>query len=119
VRVDWELFDRVADVAGERPHQQEAAVLGIVLDPRHHVGAAEALRVLERRVGDQCAGLEIVETQHHRGGAEVHRQAVDRPGRARDLLAVDQDAIAGTGHGRVEREPGVPCRDVGAPGQDA
>jgi hypothetical protein len=28
-RIDRELLDGVADVAGQRPHQQEAAVLGV------------------------------------------------------------------------------------------
>ena len=34
---------------------------GVVMDPRHHVGAAEALRILERRIGHELAVLEIHE----------------------------------------------------------
>ena len=58
-------------------------MLGVVVDPRHHVRAAEALRVLERGVGDQLAGLEIEQAEHDGRRAEVHRQAVDRAGRPR------------------------------------
>ena len=36
-------------------------MLRVVVDARHHVGAAEPLRVLERRVGDELAGFQVDE----------------------------------------------------------
>ena len=79
-------------------------MLAVVADARHHVGAAEALRILERGVGDLLAGLQIEQPEHDRGGAQVHRDAVDRAGAARDLFAIDQDAIAIARHRGVELE---------------
>ena len=78
-------------------------MLRVVVDARHHVRAAEALRVFERRVGDQFAGFEVDQAQDDGRRAEVHRDAVDRPGGARDLDAVDEDAIAVARDGRIER----------------
>ena len=78
-------------------------MVGVVVDARHHVGAAEALRVFERRVGDELAGLEVDQAQDDGRRAEVHRDAVDRAGRAVDLDAVEEDAVAVARDARVER----------------
>ena len=89
-------------IAGQRAHQQLAGMLGVVVDARHDVGAAEALRVLERGVGDQFAGLEVDQAQDDGGGAEVHGEAVDGTGGALDFDAVDEDAVAVAGDGGIE-----------------
>ena len=66
---------------------------GVVVDARHHVRAAEALRILERRVGDELAGLEVEEPQDDRRRAEIHRDAVNRTAGAIDLLAVIESTM--------------------------
>ena len=100
LRIHREFLDGARQIARQRAHQQ-AAVFAVVADARHHVGAAEALRILERGVGDLLAGFQVEQAQHDRGGAQVHRDAVDRPRGARDLRAVDQDALAIARHRRV------------------
>ena len=90
-------------------------MLGVVRDARHHLGAAEALRILKRSVRDQLAGFEIEQPQDDGRGAEVHRDAMDRPGRALHFDAVDQDAIAiardrGIELRPADRSPAVPTR---------
>ena len=67
-------------------------MLGVVVDARHHVRAAEALRVLERGVGDQLAGLEIEQPEDDGRRAEVHREAVNRASSTRDFDPVDSNA---------------------------
>ena len=86
-------------------------MVGVVLDARHHVGPAEALRVFERRVGDELAGFEVDQAQDDGRRAQVHRDAVDRPGRAVDFDAVEQDAIA------VARDGGIELHLLAAGGQ--
>ena len=66
------------EIAGERAHQQLARMMRVVMNARHHIGAAEALRVFERSVGDQLAGLEVEQPQHDRGRAQVHGDAMER-----------------------------------------
>jgi hypothetical protein len=41
-------------------------MLGVVRDARHHLRAAEALRILKRSVRDQLAAFEIEQAQHDR-----------------------------------------------------
>ncbi len=55
---------------------------GVVVDPRHDVRAAKALRVLERRIGDELAGFEIDQPDDDRGRPEIDREAMDRTGRS-------------------------------------
>ena len=89
-------------------------MLGVVMDPRHDVRAAEALRILERRVGDLLAGLEIDQPDDDGCGAEVDRETVNRAGRAGDVLAgrrVD-DAIAVAHDGGIERRRLVGGRKI-------
>ncbi len=75
-RGDRKFLDGVAQVTGQRPPQQFARMLAVVMDARHHVGTAEPLRVFERRIGDAGAGLQVEKTQHHGGGSQVHGDAV-------------------------------------------
>ena len=51
-RIDGKGFDGVREIAGERAIQQLAAMLRVVVNSRHDVGAAETLRILERSIGD-------------------------------------------------------------------
>ena len=102
LRIDRELFNGVGQVAGQRAQQQLARMLGIVGDARHHVGAAETLRILKRCVRDQFAGFQIEQTQHDRRGTEVHRDAVNWAVEPLDLDAVDQDAISVACDRRIE-----------------
>jgi hypothetical protein len=78
-------------------------MIGVVADASHDLGSAEALRVLERGVGNLLAGFQIEEAEHDRRRAEVHREAVDRRRRSGDLLAVEQDAIAVACNSGIER----------------
>ena len=45
-------------------------MLRVVVDAGHDVGAAEPLRIFERRVGDQLAGLQVEQPQHDRRRAQ-------------------------------------------------
>ena len=110
LRIDGELFDGVAEVTGERAHQQPAGMLSIVGDARHDFRAAEALRILKRSVGDQFAGFKIDEAQDDRGGAQVHGDAVDGAGGAIHFYAVDQDAVA------IARDCGIELQRALLPG---
>ena len=76
-------------------------MLAIVADAGHHVGAAEALRILERRIGDQLSGFKIEEPQDNSRGTEVHGDTVNRAVRAIYLDAIDQDAVAVASYRRV------------------
>ena len=69
-------------------------MLGIVSDARHDFRAAEALRILERSVGNQFAAFKIDQTQDNRRGAQIHGDAVDGAGGTIDFDAVDEDAVA-------------------------
>ena len=87
---------------------------GVVMDPGHHVRAAEALRILERRVRDELAGFEIDQPDDDGGRPEVDREAVNRTGRAGDLFpghGVD-DTIALTHDRGIERRRLVGGRKV-------
>ena len=87
----------------------------IVVDARHHVGAAEALGILERGVGDQLAGLQVEEAQHDGGGAEVHGDAVGgrsaEPSTSRARVgsptALPLDAHVAAPHGVAANLPAV------------
>ena len=63
-------------------------MVGVPADPRHDVGAAEPLRVLERAGGQRPAVGEIVEAHDHRRGAQIDGQAVGRAGPGAEILAV-------------------------------
>ena len=80
-------------------------MLGVVMDPRHDVGPAEALRILERRVGDELAGFEIDQPEHDGGGAEVDREAVDRTGRAGDSSPVIASTMRSPSRTTADRAP--------------
>ena len=112
-RVHRELLDGVPQVPRQRPHQELAGMLAVVVDARHDLGAAEALRVLERRVGDELARLEIEQPEDDRRGAEIHREPVERARPAIDLDAVEQDAIPVARRPRRSRERARPA--VGSP----
>ena len=106
----------MAQISGQRSHQQPSRVIGVVRNARHHLGPAEALRIFKRSVRNQLAGFEIHQPKHDRGGAQVHRNAVNRPGRAVYLDAIDQDAVSVPGYRRVElnlriSKPGA-CRSI-------
>jgi hypothetical protein len=109
-----QLGDRVAQVPGDGAHQQPSWMPGVVMDPRHDVGAAEALRVFERRVGDLLAGLEVDQADDHGRGTEIDREAVNRPARAGDFFAGARldDAIAVTDDGGIECRLPVRGRQV-------
>jgi len=104
MRIDGERFDGVREIAGQRPHQEVAGVLRVVVDARHHVRTTESLRILERRVGNLLARLEVEEAQHDGRGAEIHREAVNRPGASSDLSSFNEDAIAVARHCWLELE---------------
>ena len=70
LRIGGRSCDRMAQVTGERPHQKAAGMFGVVVDSGHDVRAAEPLRILERRVCDELAGLEIDQTDDDGRGAE-------------------------------------------------
>ena len=92
-RIDWEGFDGVGKVAGERAHQEFARMMCVVMNARHNIGAAEALWVFERSVGHQLAGFQVQQPQHDGGRPQVHCDAKQRTGAAIDFHAVDQNAI--------------------------
>ncbi len=64
------------EIAGQRAHEELAAMVGVVLDARHHFGAAEALRVFKGGDSEDRAGAEVEETKDYGGGAEVESEAV-------------------------------------------
>ena len=53
-------LDRVRQVAKQRALQKASFVIRIVMDARHDVGSAEALRIFERLSGNEFTGGEIV-----------------------------------------------------------
>ena len=77
-------------------------MLRVVVDSRHHLGTAEPLRVLERRVGNELAGLEIEQAQHDGGRAEIHGDPVERTWPAINFLTVEEHAVALSRHGGGE-----------------
>jgi hypothetical protein len=46
-RRDGQTIDYAGQVSEQRALEQTAGVIGVVLDARHHIGAGEALRILE------------------------------------------------------------------------
>ncbi len=93
----------MSQIARQGAPQQLAGMQRVVLNAGHHVGAAETLRIFERGVGHQFAGLEVEQTQHHGGGAQVHGDAV----------ASGADTAAWQDH-RRHRRPPAPLRRTGS-----
>ena len=113
-RIDRKLLDRVGEIAGERPPEQLASVFGVVVDARHHVGSAESLRILERRVGHELAGLEVDQANDNRRRTEIHREPVDRAARFVEHLAADpvDDPAALSYHRGIDRHLRLADRQV-------
>ena len=112
-RIDGQLLDRVAQVAGQRPHQQPAAVRRVVVDARHHVRAAEPLRVLERRVGDQLARLEVEQPQRRSSSCRGRSRGRGwRPGPGPTSTPSIRTRSPIAGDGRIERRSRTPGSPV-------
>jgi hypothetical protein len=58
-----------------RAPQELSGMDRVVLDARHHVRAPEPLWILERRVGDLVARLEVEQAHDHGRRAEIHGDA--------------------------------------------
>ena len=105
--IDRELLDRVGQVAGQRAQQQSSRVIRVVSDARHHLRAAETLRILKRSVRNQLAALEVEQAQNDRRRPKVHSEPMDRPGRAFHLSSIYKDAATVACHCRIELERGA------------
>ena len=77
----------VVEAAAERIAQL-AGVVALVRDARHHVAAAEALRVLQRRRRRRPSRQQVDELEHDCRGADVDGQAQDV-----GAAQVDRDAV--------------------------
>jgi hypothetical protein len=66
LRAARKLLDGVREVGDQSALEDPPRMLGVVADSCHDVASTEALRVLERRRGDERARLEIHEAQHDR-----------------------------------------------------
>ena len=103
-RIDGELFDGVACVARQRPHQQLAGVIGVVGNARHDFRPAKALRILKRSVRDQLAAFQIDQPQDNGRRPQIHGDAVNGSRGALHFDAVDEDAVSVARDRRIEFE---------------
>ena len=79
-RVDGKFLNRATKISHQRALQRFGAVFRVVLDPRHHVRAAEALRIFKRGISDDFAGFEIQQAHDDRRGTKIDREAMQRAG---------------------------------------
>ena len=75
--IDPRLGVDVAQLVVERPPERVAQLarpVALERDARHHVPAAEPLRVLHRTAGHGLAGQEVDELEHDRRRADIERE---------------------------------------------
>ena len=95
LRIHGELFDGVREIAGQRAHEELAAMVGVVLNARHHFGAAEALRDFRRRTTARIAPVR--RSRRRRTTVVVPRSRARPKGQAR---AVQRPAPSARAAGR-------------------
>ena len=72
------------------------------MNARHHIGAAEALRIFEGCVRNDFAGFQVQEAQNDGGGSHVHGQPMNRSAATIDFGSVQENTVTVAGDGGIK-----------------